>query len=116
MAKLYGLNEDAARRIGAATLAYERGSRDAPPVLFRQGGGDDGDTVRLGKTTAAWGKGAIMDILLYEEGNPPNETTSDELERLPGCVNKFADIEDNKWVMLAKASNGRWYVIAAECS
>jgi hypothetical protein len=114
MAKLYGLNEDAARRIGAATLAYERGSRDAPPIRFRPGG-DDGDPVRIGKTTTAWKKGTLQTIKLREDGSPPNETVNADGEVLDDCVNKFADIEQDKWVMLARAANGFWYVIAAEC-
>lgn len=72
-------------------------------------------SVRLGKTTAAWPKGAVSTIELYEEGTPPLETRNASNYTLADCVNKFSDIDANKWVMVAKASNGRWYLISAEC-
>lgn len=75
-----------------------------------------GSPLRLGKTTVAWTKGTLATIELYNEGTPPNETkkspTADVLE---DCVNKFADVQANKWVMLGKVGNGYWYLIAAEC-
>lgn len=74
-----------------------------------------GDTVRLGKTTAAWDKGTLADIELYEEGIPPDETRNATDYTLGNCVNKFSDVASGKWVMVAKAKNGSWYLIAAEC-
>jgi hypothetical protein len=106
--------ESAARRVAAATKAYERGNKDMPGVRFRQGGGDDGDPVRLGKTSAAWTKGTLATINVWEDGTPPSETQTSGLT-LPDCVNKFADVATGKWVMLAKAQNGSYYLIAAEC-
>ena len=104
-----------AQRIANCVASYERGHRRQKPIKYQRNQTSGGGAVRLGKTTSAWNKGTLTDILLYEDGDPPNETTSDVRETLTGCVNKFADIEDDKWVMLAKARNGRWYVIAAEC-
>ena len=113
MSKPVGFTQDGARRIVAATNAYEAGDRSMPPIRFRDPG-DDGDPVRLGKTTSAWNKGTLATIDLYEEGTPPSETTSSET--LEDCVNKFADVATGKWVMLARGTNGSWYLIAAECS
>jgi hypothetical protein len=113
MSKPVGFTQDGARRIVAATKAYEAGDRSMPPIRFRDPG-DDGDPVRLGKTTSAWNKGTLATIDLYEEGTPPSETTSSET--LEDCVNKFADVATGKWVMLARGTNGSWYLIAAECS
>ena len=104
--------EGAARRVAAATLAYERGGKDMPGIRFRQTG-DDGDPVRLGKTTAAWNKGTLATIDLYESGTPPSETSSSAT--LADCVNKFANVATGKWVMVARGGNGSWYLIAAEC-
>lgn len=98
--------------MAAATHAYERGNRDQSPVMFRQTG-DDGDPVRLGKTTAAWNKGTTATIDLYENGTPPSETSSSAT--LANCVNKFANVASGKWVIVARGGNGSWYLIAAEC-
>jgi hypothetical protein len=105
-------NEDGARRIIAATKVVEGGGRNMPPVRFRDQGGDDGDPVRLGKTTATWTKGTTATIDLYPNGTPPSETASGTLS---GCVNKFATVASGKWVMVARAGNGYWYLISAEC-
>jgi len=108
--------EDGARRIVNAVRDHERGNANQPPVRFNRpvGGDDGGDPVRLGKTTATWTKGTLATIDLYEEGTPPSETTSSET--LEDCVNKFADVATGKWVIVAMAGNGSWYLIAAECS
>jgi hypothetical protein len=107
-------SEGDARRIAAATRAYERGNRDMPPVRFRDPGGD-GDPIRIGKTTSTWTKGSLATITLYESGTPPNETTGSPTQTLENCVNKFGDVQSGKWVSVAKAANGSWYLIAAEC-
>ncbi|NBW09332.1 MAG: hypothetical protein EBR82_15035 [Caulobacteraceae bacterium] len=71
-----------------------------------------GGSIRIGKTTALWSKNTLATITLYESGTPPNETAGGGT--LENCVNKFANIPANKWVMLASL-NGHFYVIAAEC-
>ena len=105
--------EDGARRIVAATRAYEEGNRDAPPIRFRSTG--DGDPIRIGKTLASWPKGSLADIELRESGTPPSETADDPPRLLEDCVNKFGDVPADRWVAVALAGNGRWYLIAAEC-
>lgn len=116
MTKPVAFSEDGARRVIAATKAYEAGSRDMSPIKFRDMGGDDGDPVRLGKTTASWSKGTTATIELYEEGTPPNETKkSPTADTLTGCVNKFATVASGKWVIVARGGNGSWYLISAEC-
>lgn len=77
--------------------------------------GDSGDPVRIGKTTATWTKNTLATITLYESGTPPNETTGSPTQTLQNCVNKFGDVQANKWVSVARAANGSWYLIAAEC-
>lgn len=105
--------EEGARRVIAATRAYERGNRDQPPIKFRTGGDDE--PLRLGKTTAQWTKGAVATITLYESGTPGNEVTASPAETLEGCINKFGDVPANKWVAVMRGPFGRWYLIAAEC-
>jgi hypothetical protein len=74
-----------------------------------------GEPVRLGKTTAAWNKGSLATITLYESGVPPAETAVSPTETLEKCVNKFSNVESGKWVIVALGGNGSWYLIAAEC-
>lgn len=114
MAKAVGFTREDAKRIGNVVRAAERagatGVGDYHPFM-----GDDADPVRLGKTTAAWNKGTLATIDLYEDGTPPNETKKAPVETLEDCVNKFADVKADKWVIVARAGNGRWYLISAEC-
>ncbi len=112
------LTRGAVKRIARAVNAYERGDRDIPPRKFRSyggGGGDDGETVRLGKTTAAWNKGDLATIALYPAGTPGSEATGSPAETLEDCVNKFSNVGADKWVIVAIAGNDAWYLIAAEC-
>lgn len=113
-ARTVQFTEDSARRVAAAVREVERMGRGAPPIRFRQPG-DDAGGVRLGKTVGAWDKGTLATIDLYETGDPPNETNSGSGATLADCVNKFADVAADSWVMVAQAPNGRWYLIAAEC-
>jgi hypothetical protein len=115
MARRVSFTETDARRIAAATRAYERGNRNQPPIMFRQGGDDGGDPVRLGKTTAAWNKGTTATIELFEEGTPPSEGKKTPADTLANCVNKFASVASGRWVIVARGGNGYWYLIAAEC-
>jgi hypothetical protein len=115
MSKPVTFSEDGARRVIAATKAYEAGSRNMPPIKFRDAGGDESDPVRLGKTSAAWNKGTAATINVWESGTPPSETQTSGVT-LAGCVNKFANVAAGKWVILARGGNGSYYLIAAECS
>lgn len=72
--------------------------------------------VRVGKTTATWTKGTTATITLYEDGVPPNETVKSPTPvTIVGCVNKFATVASNKWVIVALGRNGHHYLISAEC-
>lgn len=105
--------EDAAARVAKATLAVERGGRDQSAVYFRQPGGDDGEPIKIGKTTSTWNKGTLATITLYNGGTPPAETA--EGGTVENCVNKFGTVASGKWVAIAQAANGYWYLIASEC-
>lgn len=78
--------------------------------MFRRVGG--GPFIRLCKTTSAWDKGTIATLDLYENGEPPSETSSGTLT---GCVNKTQNVPSGKFVLVGKAANGRWYLVNAEC-
>jgi hypothetical protein len=92
------------------------GMRGDTPVRLQDVPRRGGAAVRLGKTTAAWTKGTTATIELYEEGTPPSETKkTPTADTLTGCVNKFANVGSEKWVIVARGQNGYWYLIAAEC-
>ncbi|MFN9955235.1 MAG: hypothetical protein ACK55I_19240 [bacterium] len=74
--------------------------------------GGDIPAIRLGKTTADWDKNTTAEIQLYDAGDFQTESSSGSLA---GCVNKYHDVGTDKWVHVARAGNGKWYLIAAEC-
>jgi hypothetical protein len=113
MTKPVAFSEDGARRVIAATKAYEAGNRDMPGIRFRDVG-DDGDPVRLGKTSSAWNKGTTATINVWESGTAGSESQTSGAT-LTNCINKFANVATGKWVMLARCQNGSYYLIAAEC-
>ena len=100
---------------GSARILYSPGGTGTKWCVVRINDPSGGDPVRLGKTTAAWTKGTTATIDLYEEGTPPNETAKSTPDTLENCVNKFATVAANKWVIVARGANGYWYLIAAEC-
>lgn len=104
----------AAQRIARVVRTVESGDRGQQGLRFEHPTLRVPASMRLGKTTASWTKGTLASVTLYGSGTPPNETPSSTT--LANCVNKFATVASDKWVMLGKASNGRWYLIAAECS
>lgn len=103
----------AAQRIARAVRVVEAGDRGQQGLRFEHPMPSVTASMRLGKTTASWTKGTLATITLYGSGTPPSETSSSTT--LANCVNKFATVGTGKWVMLGKASNGSWYLIAAEC-
>jgi hypothetical protein len=74
-----------------------------------------GQPLRIGKTTATWTKNTLATITLYESGTPPNETASTPPKTLEGCVNKWGDVQANKWVGLQRGATGPYYLVVAEC-
>jgi hypothetical protein len=113
MTKPVAFSEDGARRVIAATKAHEAGNRDMPGIRFRDVGDDS--TLRLCKTSAAFAKGSVATLNVWESGTPPNETQTSGAT-VENVVNKYANIATGKFVSVALHANGRWYVVAAECS
>lgn len=113
MTKPVAFSEDGARRIIAATKAVEAGSRDMPPIKFRQVADDGGGSTKVGKTTETWPKNTVATIALYDGGTPPEETREDDAT-LAQCVNKFDDVPADRWVVVCQATNGYWYLVEYE--
>jgi hypothetical protein len=111
MAKKVSFSEADARRIASTVRAHERGNRDQPPVFFRQSGDDS--PVRLCKTSAAWNKGTTATLNVWEDGTPGSETQSTGVT-LEGCVNNFANIASNVFVIVGLAANGKHYLLSVD--
>jgi hypothetical protein len=110
------ITEESARRIARAVQKIHNAKRDQPGRKFRVGYDEGGSSLRLGKVSAAWDKGTLATVTIYDQGTPPNEEADDPAETIEDVVNKFADIDADSWVMIAELPTGRWYVIAAECT
>lgn len=70
----------------------------------------EGRTHLLCKTSAAWTKNTAQTVKLYGGEQGSEQELSSEVK----AWNKFADIDENSFVMLARVGSG-WYVISAEC-
>lgn len=82
--------------------------------LMRGGGGKP---LILGKTTAAWAKNTLATIQVYRGVPPPNESLTNEPGQsnyLENCVNKIEPIDAGRWVLVAKATNGSYYLVYGE--
>jgi hypothetical protein len=77
----------------------------------RRGGGG---ALKLGKVTAAWNKHSLRNVLVYSEGAALAESVADPVETLEAAVNKFVNVQADKWVVVGLV-NGRWYLVSAEC-
>jgi hypothetical protein len=105
--------EDAARRVAAATIAYERGSRDMPGVRFRQASGDgDGEQPRLGTIAATWTKDTTATVTqINADGTALSPTIT-----FP-ATNHFATVTVTTGTkkVLCQFVGDRWLLTAAEC-
>jgi len=106
------LTEDVARRMGAATLAYERGNRDMPPVYFRTAGGDDGAAIRVGKVSSAWAIGTCATVTLWSRTDSNcAPTASSPTETIEAVANLSYDVPANAWVVIGQGTDGKWYLL-----
>jgi hypothetical protein len=102
---------ESARRIARAVQAYEQGKRDdVAPRLKRAF--DEGDPVKIGKTTEKWHKGSTTDLELIYEGDCDDEGSSggETLE----AHNLSYDVDEGAKCIVALAGNGCWYLVEAE--
>jgi hypothetical protein len=103
-----------AQRIANAVAAHEARRRDRKPSELPRASGGGGGGLTLGKVTAAWNKNTLRQVIVHDQGNALFESTSAPPAFVNGVVNKFANVEADKWVMIGEA-NGRWYLVSAEC-
>lgn len=113
----YTFTKRSAERITRVVRDVERGGRDQPPVYFRQPVGDGGDPVRLCKTTEPWLRNTHAVLEVWESGDPPDEEITvsgdpPEIKTLD-AFNKSYDVAACVWVLVAKGTNGHWYLVEA---
>ena len=95
---------------GASVIYVETGTGNKLGLIrFGAGAG-----LRLCKTSAAFDKGTIATLNVWEDGTPPSETETIG-SQIEGVINKYADIKAGKFCSVATHGNGKWYVVAAEC-
>jgi hypothetical protein len=99
--------------IGNSRTSIGSGPSDKAKLQHMQRSG--GSSLRLCKTTAAFNKGAVATLNVWEHGTPPDETQTSGVT-VENVINKYANIATGKFVSVALHGNGRWYVVAAECS
>ena len=118
----YKISDHFAQRLKATVLKVDRIPETSSAGLIATRNDEPlrrGAVVRLGKTSGVWAKNSKASIVLHERGDPPNEqsSTTEEpySEYLDDCVNKMTTVGGGKWVIVARAGNGHYYLIAAEC-
>ena len=101
------------RRVDAMPISFGDGKI---PVRFEDGAPPQAaSSLRLCKTSSAFNKGSTATLDVWESGTPPNETQTSGVT-VENVINKYANIATGKFVSVALHGNGRWYVVAAECS
>jgi hypothetical protein len=106
-------SEGDARRIAAATRAYERGNRDMAPVRFRDPGGDGGDPILIGKTPCDWAVGQCVTITLWGGAGTCTPTQTSPTATVENVRNLSHDVAQDSWVAIGKAADGQWYLVEA---
>ena len=99
---------------GAARILYREGTGTGTKwCIVRLG--DGGGELRIGKYTgsSAWAKHTTATVEVWENGTPPNETSSSQT--IENVVNHWADVPANKWVGIQAAATGHYYLVVAEC-
>lgn len=97
---------------GPAEILWSAGTSGEQWALVRFG---EGGQLRIGKYTGSstWAKHATATIDIWENGTPPNETSSSQT--IENVVNHWADVPSGKWVGIQAAANGHYYLVVAEC-
>jgi|694.fasta_scaffold139732_3 hypothetical protein len=113
MARKVTFSETDARRIAAATRAYERGNRNQPPIKFRQVSDEGGDPVRIGKVAAAWDRGTCATVTIWEGGSSCEPTETSPSETIEDVANLSYNVPAESWVVIGRGVTGRWYLLDA---
>jgi hypothetical protein len=106
------ISVEAARRIAEVVRKVEGGDRNIPPPAIRTAY-DEGDPVRIGKTTSAWAKGETAELDLIYETDCETEGGSGSGGETLTAHNLSHDVASDTKVIVALAGNGCWYLVEA---
>jgi hypothetical protein len=97
---------------GPAEILWSAGTSGEQWALVRFG---EGGQLRIGKYTGSstWAKHTTATIDIWENGTPPNETSSSQT--IENVVNHWAAVPSGKWVGVQLGANGHYYLVVAEC-
>jgi hypothetical protein len=103
------ITRESARRIQSVVQRIEGGNRNthAPPLPTAF---DEGDPVRVCKTSVAWGKDTTATLAIWEAGTATAPEANSPAETVD-AVNLFRDVAADVYVVVARANNGRWYLV-----
>jgi hypothetical protein len=102
--------KQAADRIASAVRTVERGGGQTGAGHWGYRG-DDSDSLKLSKTTAAWSKNSTASLTEYT-GTAGSETAVTGGTPIT-AYNKFANVGPDKWVIIGYI-DGDWYLVGAE--
>jgi len=105
------ITQESARRIQRVVQRIEGGSRDIPPMPLRTAF-DEGDPVRLCKTSEPWLRDTEATLAIWEAGTATAPEANSPAETVD-AVNLFKDVAEGVYVVVARAANGRWYLVEA---
>lgn len=97
-------------RVARVVRDSERGDRNIHAHVSQPM--EDSEPVRLCKTSALWAKGQAATLTVWEGGGPLTEQSS---SWTLVAYNKFGIVLANRFVIVARAGNGKWYLMSAEC-
>lgn len=88
------------------------GDASIPTRLQDISRGGGGTSIRMCKTIADWEVGSTQLVELWEYGDFPVEGRNEPVQRFT-AHNKLFRVKSGAFVYIAKAGNGRWYLIGA---
>jgi hypothetical protein len=101
----------AAERIAKIVRRVEQGDRGSEPLVFQRVlSSPPSSPVRLCKTAAKWAKDTEAELNVWEDGTStaPEESSP---SKTVTASNLFYDVDEGVFVVVAKAANGRWYLV-----
>lgn len=85
----------------------------APPIRTAYDEGGDADAIRIGRTVAAWPKDTTAELDLIYAGSCEDEGSGSGGLTIE-AINISYDVAEDVRCLVARASNGCWYLVSAE--
>jgi hypothetical protein len=99
-------------------MPYQAGLSRIPTRFEDEGGGGgSGSKIRIGKVTADWAFGTCATVTLWgreaSSGASCKPTQTSPAETVEDVRNLSHDVKAESWVAIARATDGRWYLVEA---